>query len=411
MTHAVREKKRRNFTDIIKFAVFTVIAIVVGLVGVGIHEWYKDEYKPMHETVIDVNGTEFDMSYYVDMLRYVSGEYYMYASYFTSYALQYIEYYELIKQEAEKLGITVTEKEITTLIKEQGYDNTNAARDMVRASLLIPLLEEHFGSQIDTSAEHSYMLAMFLESEAQVEAVKNRIAGGELFKDIAAELSLDTTTKEAGGDLGWLPEGVIDDILNNTVLTDELISTAQIAVLNFIEDATKTKAVGYWILKVTERTTQVYNGAEEEVEVATVKAILVGSEEQAEQVLTLLNEGGDFDELAEEYSQIWDEEDGCVLEVEEGYYSDVFEAFVFNADVELNVVSEVIKDTGESTKGGYWLYQVTERAVKDISDEHMSILIGDALDEWMASFDYESVIVSENIDEMKEFAAAKVSGS
>jgi hypothetical protein len=320
------------------------------------------------------------------------------AEYFTAYALQYIEYYELIKQEAEKLGITISEKEITALIKDKGYDNTRAAKDMVRASLLIPLLEEHFGSQIDKSAEHNYVLAMFLESEAQVEDVKNRIAGGELFTDIAGELSLDTITKEAGGDLGWLPKGVIDNILSNTVLTDELILSAVTGELNSVEDTTKTKAAGYWILKVTERSTQVYNGAEEEVEIATVKAILVGSREQADQVLTLLDAGGDFDQLAEEYSLIWDDEDGCVLEVEQGTYSDVFEAFVFNTDVELNAVSEAIKDTGETTTGGFWLYQVTGTEIRDISDDNMDILIGDALDEWMASFDYDSVTVSENID-------------
>ena len=38
------------------------------------------------------------MTYYIDMLTYVSGSYAQYAEYFTSYALQHIEYYELIKQ-------------------------------------------------------------------------------------------------------------------------------------------------------------------------------------------------------------------------------------------------------------------------------------------------------------------------
>ncbi|NLT28062.1 MAG: hypothetical protein GXX97_03205, partial [Dehalococcoidales bacterium] len=183
-----REKRRKNFNDIIKFAVYSVIAIVVGLVGVGVHQWYEDEYKPMHETVIEVKGTEFDMEYFIEMLRYVSGENYQYAEYFTDYALRYIEYYEMIKQGAEELGITVSEKEITSIIKENDYNNTPVARDMIRASLLVPLLEEHFGAKIDATAAHSYVQAMFLESEAQVEEIKTRIANGESFEDIAAEL-------------------------------------------------------------------------------------------------------------------------------------------------------------------------------------------------------------------------------
>ena len=420
MTHVAREKRRKNFTDIVKFAVYSVIAIVVGLVGVGVHQWYEEDYKPMHEIVVDVNGTTFDMEYYIDMLKYVSGEYYQYAEYFTSYALQYIEYYELIKQEAEKIGITVSEKEITDLIEENEYDNSDAARDMVRASLLIPLLEDHFSPQIETSAEHSHVLAMFLESEEHVQDIKDRIANGESFADIATELSLDDTTQEAGGDLGWLPPGVIDNILNDPALTDELISGAGLGVLGSVEDAEKVKGVGYWILMVTASetttttitaTTTTTTDRVEENTVATVKAILVGSEEEAGIVLGLLNDGGDFDTIAEEYSQAWDDEDGCVLEAEEDYYSDVFDAYVFADDMQLNTVSGVLKDTETSSKGGYWLYEVTERTVQDISDTNMDYLIGDLMDEWMESFDYDTVVLSDNIDELMQLAAAKVKGS
>jgi peptidyl-prolyl cis-trans isomerase SurA len=410
MTHVAKEQRRRNFNDIIKFAVFSVIAIVVGLVGVGIQHWYEDDYKPMHETVVDVNGTKFDMSYYIDMLRYVSGEYSQYAEYFTAYALQYIEYYELIKQGAEELGITVSEKEITAMIKEKEYDNTRAARDMIRASLLVPLLEEHFGSQIETSAEHNYVWAMFLESQAQVDAVKNRIANGELFKEIAMELSLDSVTKEAGGDLGWLPAGVIDNILSNKVLSDELISNAAIGELNSVKDETKTKKVGYWILKVTE--TETITDDEGNVTTnANVKAILTASLAEAQEVLASLNRGGDFDTLAEKYSQKWSKETGSVLAVSTGDYSDVFEDYALDPEVGINVVSEIIKDTDIDTKGGYWLYQVAATETQDISEDNLDILTGDSLDAWMETFDYDTVVVAENIDEMKEFAAAKVKGS
>ena len=420
ISHVTREKKKKNFLGIIKFAIYTVIAVVVGLVGAGMYEWYKDDYQPMHEIVVDVNGTQFDMEYYIDMLTYVSGDYYQYAAYFTSYALQYIEYYELIRQGAEELGITVTEDEITAEIKENEYENTQASRDMVRASLLIPKLEEYFGSQIVTPVEHWHVLAMFLESEAQVEEVKDRIASGESFSDIAAELSLDTTTQKAGGDLGWLPEGVIDDILSDSALTDELISAAEVGVLNSVEDAEKSKSVGYWILKLVEEpvtttstvtaTTTTTTDTVTETTTAKVKAILVGSQAEAEEVLALLNAGGDFDTIAEEYSQIWDEDDGCVLEVEEGDYSDVFDAYVFGEDTEINAISEIIRDTEKETTGGYWLYKVTEIGTQEISDDNMDILIENALDEWVASFDYDTV--TEYItDDMKAFAVEKVTGS
>ena len=87
---------------------------------------------------------------------------------------------------------------------------------------------------------------------------------------------------------------------------------------------------------------------------------------------------------------------------------DAFQAYALNPEVEINAISEIIKDTDVSTTGGYWLYQVTATENMDISDEHMEILTGDALDAWIGAFDYETVVVSENIEEMKGFAAAKV---
>ena len=127
--------------------------------------------------------------------------------------------------------------------------------------------------------------------------------------------------------------------------------------------------------------------------------------------MSLLDGGGDFDELAEQYSTIWDEENGAVLEVEEGTYSEVFEEFAFNQDIELDTLSEVIRDTERSTKGGYWLYKVTDRDSREISEENMELLIGDALDEWIADFGEDGVVLAENIEDMKKMAAAKVSGS
>ncbi len=409
LSHASKEQKRRNLIGIVKFAGFTVIAIVVGLVGAGVHQWYQDDYKPMHETVVDVNGIEFDMEYYIDMLAYVSGDNYQYATYFTDYALQYIEYYELIRQGAEELGITVSEKEINNKIKESAYDNTKAARDMVRVSLLVPKLEKYYESFIEKSTEHNNLMAMFLESEAQVEDIKNRITAGESFEDIAAELSLNTTTQEASGVIGWIPEGVIDNILPGSAITDELISAAVKDVLNSVADADASKGVGYWILKVTESET-ITDGDGNTTTNANVNAILVGSSSEAEEVLALLNDGDDFDTIAEQYSQIWSEDDGSMLAVSPGGYSDAFESYALNPDVEIDVVSGIIKDTEKSTTGGYWLYIITGTDTQDISETNMAYLVKNSLDEWIESFDYDTV--TEYItDEMKTMAAAKVAGT
>ena len=72
------------------------------------------------------------------------------------------------------------------------------------------------------------------------------------------------------------------------------------------------------------------------------------------------------------------EETGSALAVTTGDYSDAFQAYALNPEVEINAISEIIKDTDVSTTGGYWLYQVAATENMDISDEHMEILTGDA---------------------------------
>ena len=43
------------------------------------------------------------------------------------------------------------------------------------------------------------------KARAQVDAVKARLDKGENFTDIAAELSLEKTSKDNKGDFGWVP--------------------------------------------------------------------------------------------------------------------------------------------------------------------------------------------------------------
>ena len=63
-----QQKRRQRF---ILSAGIAVIIAVLGVFGVGVYnQWYIPEYKPLHETVIEVNDTKFDMDYYIKMLKY-----------------------------------------------------------------------------------------------------------------------------------------------------------------------------------------------------------------------------------------------------------------------------------------------------------------------------------------------------
>ena len=59
-----QQKKRQR---IIAASGIFIIATVLVLVGAG---WYINQYRPLHQTVIMVNDTKFDMNYYIKMLKF-----------------------------------------------------------------------------------------------------------------------------------------------------------------------------------------------------------------------------------------------------------------------------------------------------------------------------------------------------
>jgi hypothetical protein len=404
LSHWQRQKRRRWIIFILGIS---VIVTVLGLVIGGFcYDWYPSEVKPLKQTVVEVNGTKFDMRYYIDALNFYLGENYYYAQYYLDDVLEAIEQYELIRQAAEELGFSVGDDEVKEIINSYEYDDTQAARDVIRAGLLLEKLNEgYFDPGVPINAEHRHVMAMFLESEAQAAEVIGRLEDGENFGEVAAELSLESTTKDSSGDLGWLPEGVLYKYITSTVL-EGYIFESQIGVLSQpIYDEEMTKDVGYWLIRVLERDT--------EAGTVTVQAILLPSEEEAQEVLDRLDAGEDFAEMAEEYSQYGMEGSRADLgSIAEGDMTTAFDSYAFASETELNVVSGIIRDEEIATTGGYWLFKVLGSEIMDISEADRETLVADDMDEWLLSLweDTEETIISYLDDEMIEFIVEKVAG-
>ena len=59
-----QQTKRRRLFLILGISVIAVVSVVTG------RGFYITYYQPMHETVIRVNDTEFNMGYYIKMLEF-----------------------------------------------------------------------------------------------------------------------------------------------------------------------------------------------------------------------------------------------------------------------------------------------------------------------------------------------------
>lgn len=360
-----RQQKRQR---LIFMAGISIIAVVFITIGLG---WLFSVYLPLNETVIIVNDTNLKMDFYVQMLKF-------YGPTQPDITIQRIQQNELLKSGAEELEITVTDKEVDEQLNRFDPPLSKDFREPVRAELLITkLLDEYFEVQVPQSTEQRHVLAMFLESEYQVQEVLDRMEMGEMFQELAAELSLDSISQSQEGDLGWHPEDVISLLLGSTLPTEFAFTNEAGTLSSPLYDENKSKPVGYWIITILERN--------EETDEVRLGGILLGDEIEASQVKNRLDDGESFASLANDLSLLNPEEDN---DGDLGWFSEesiypIFSSFVSDSEEKY---SEPIRDGFSYTQGGYWLVRVLGVDIdKRITDDDRLILKRQALDDWLTS--------------------------
>jgi len=240
------------------------------------------------------------------------------------------------------------------------------------------LNDEYLTPQLPLSSEQRHILAMLLESQSQLDEVREELKDGADFGDLAEKRSLDQYTQAVKGDLGFRPREVISYLLGSAALEDVIFGQG-IGTLSQFEDVEITKQLGYWLIMVTER--------DEDDASAYIAAMLLGSEEEALVVKARLENGEEFVALAEEFSLIWDENNqGNIGWLSRDDDENVMWEYAFDADTELNVVSSPIKDTSTNmeTTGGFWLIEVKASENRSLSGENLDIVLNSLFSEWLS---------------------------
>jgi hypothetical protein len=286
-----REKKRQRLLFSVGIFIIAAVFLIV-LVG-----WYIGEYRPIHQTVIKVNDTEFNMGYYIDTLRSIgSGQSAESIQSLADTAVQEIERNEIVRQGALELNISVNNNEVKEALKGSDIKQNDAVRDLVRAQLLGgKLYNDYFKAQVPASDKQVNILAMLLESESQAFEIRDRLQASDNFTALAEEFSLDPYTRDTKGEIGWHPEGVIAVLLGSSVPGEYAFGSDAGVLSQPRYDADISKNLGYWLIRVLER--------EEGDVTAQVQAILLSSEQEAQDIRTRLEAGEDLATLAEEFSQ------------------------------------------------------------------------------------------------------------
>ncbi len=138
----------------------------------------------------------------------------------------------LIAQNAEGLGLAVTDDELALQVAADieaggGLDafedwlasagwTKDDYQQVVLQSMLTNRAWAAITADVPASAEQVRARHIVLDSEEAAKQVWERLQQGADFESLAREESIDTSTSESGGDLGWFPRGVMAVELEET---------------------------------------------------------------------------------------------------------------------------------------------------------------------------------------------------
>lgn len=179
---------------------------------------------------------------------------------------------QLIRQEASRQGLTVGPAEVTEAIRsefdpvpEEGSEPKPLSEEefqsryrdfLTRArttdalyrkqrefTLLAQKLESRLQEQVPSQGPQVHLQAILVGTEEIAQDASARLEGGEDFAQVAQEVSLDTPSKEKGGDIGWVPRGLLEKEAEEAAFSLKVGQTSP----------PLDTAQGFYILKALER--------------------------------------------------------------------------------------------------------------------------------------------------------------
>ena len=398
-----RWQRQQRIQRIIVIVGIIFFALVVGYIGYG---YYNEQVKPLHQPVVKINDTVFDMDYYAKLLELSThGEDSTATWSRADELINVIESSELIGEVSTDLGFGVGADEINSELRSLELPNEKVYRDVVGSRLLAArLLQNYFDPKVPTECEQVQVQALFVESTDVAKRVADRLGAGDNFTALAKEYSLEPITKDKGGDLGWLPKDFAYVLLGNlgdSLLKEIPFSLETGALSEPTYDGSVTKGIGYWLVEVMEKGEKKGNHA---------RGILLGSQQEAEEVRARIEAGEDFGALAKEYSQhSASKEQGGDLgwTQETGISSRVVLSLAMQ--LEPGAVSQPTADNSVQTKGGYWLVKVVDRDdSRALEDETRNALKLRLFEDLLVEQREKNSIETYLTEEQKSWAVARV---
>ena len=227
------------------YAMLGIVAIVIvafGVIGAGFLKDWIDERQLPGSTAIKVGDREYSVEEVTERARLfatetgntqaqlviptVSGQTVDEAILLEFASEKEVEATdEEIKAEIAKLlGITVDDPNFDS-IYQQEVDSLDLSeeqyRDYARGRVLDNKVRAKFQEEIPEAVESVHYGQIQVDDQAAADDIKKQLDEGADFAALAKQYSTDTTTKDTGGDKGWVPRGVLSNAQEDVLFSLE----------------------------------------------------------------------------------------------------------------------------------------------------------------------------------------------
>jgi parvulin-like peptidyl-prolyl isomerase len=117
-------------------------------------------------------------------------------------------------------------QEFLDSIKNDGITE-ETVRSIVEMSLIRQKLNEMVTADVDRVAEQVHIQHILVEDEETALEVLQKLDDGEVFSDLAQEYSIDEASKTEGGDLGWFSRGAMVETFEEAAFSLEVGEISQ----------------------------------------------------------------------------------------------------------------------------------------------------------------------------------------
>jgi len=228
-------------------AIAMLIAVALGIIGYAFLSDYIEKQRRPGSTAIQVEEKNFRLDYFSNRLKMYVGQSggqgtdpSQQITALTSVSAQIIGE-EIVRRFADEMKVSVSDEELKSalatrlgitaddknfdVVFQQELERSRLTekdyRDMVRASLLADKVRAELSAKIPKTAESVRYRQILVSAQDAAQQIRDQLAGGADFAALAKEKSLDTETKDSGGDAGWTPRGALDPSFEELVFALE----------------------------------------------------------------------------------------------------------------------------------------------------------------------------------------------